>query len=528
VAERAPRFLVSTAPRERAPTRSLPHGALGYARHIRLHERRFLGRARIAPAHFERREAHPLPGGQHALASSPLDVHRSAPHRDAHSIRHVLYGEDRSDHAHGDIVREDLPPARTARHDFEASAARIEREHHAMRVLRARRDPRARIEIDVGDDGSVPDVFPKFSFPRLSDTAWMAQRILIPWEVYMAMGDKDVLAKHYDKMKLAITYLQAVAGADYLGTPAANGDWVAAGATEDKVFFADAYYYRNVATMAQIAGELGNPSDQAVFQTLAEKIRDAFNAKYLKSNSHYGNNTQSGNAVALDFDIVPPDARDNVLNSMVNKIRSNNDHVTTGILGTKAMMQALWAGGRSDIAYMLMNQTTYPSWGYMLSKGPGTLWERWDSDNEVGSGMNSFNHVMFGGGPAAWVYKGVAGISPTKPGYAEILIKPELVGDLVTASGSVKTTRGVVSTAWTKVGGSEVDLDVTIPPNSKAVVHVPTPGSANVRIKEGGVVIYDGAFVSGVAGITGVHATSESSIAFDVGSGTYEFVATNN
>ena len=379
-----------------------------------------------------------------------------------------------------------------------------------------------------GTDGTVPDVFPNYSFPSFTDTPWMSQRILIPWDVYLATGDKDILAKHYDKMKLAVNRLQTLAGGDYLGTPAANGDWVPAGATESKVFFADAYFYRNAVLMAKIAGELGYTGDQSTYNTLANNIQNAFNTSYFKSNSYYGNNTQAGNAVALDFDLVPASYRNNVLNSLVSNIQSNNNHVTAGILGTKAIMQALWRENRSDVAFTLMNQTTYPSWGYMFNNGPGTLWERWNSDQAIGSGMNSFNHVMFGGGPGAWVYKGIAGISPLKPGYAEILIRPEIVGDLTSAGGSVKTPRGFVSTSWTKVSSSQVNLNVTIPFNSTAIVHVPTLGSTTPRITEGGVVIYNGGFISGVSGITSLQSTLNSSIAFNVGSGSYSFVMTTN
>ncbi len=382
------------------------------------------------------------------------------------------------------------------------------------------------VDDSEGADGSVPDVCPKYSFPRFSDTPWMSQRILIPWEVYVATGDRSILSKSYDKMKLAVNYLQGLAGSDYLGTPAANGDWVPSGATEEKVFFADAYFYRNAVLMAKIAGELGNTADRNTYNTLAENIKNAFNAKYFKSNSYYGNNTQAGNAVALEFGLVPDAYAGNVLNSLTSRIQSDNSHFTSGILGTKAVMQALWQYNRSDVAFSLMNQTSYPGFGYMLGDGRGTLWERWDSDRQINSSMNSFNHVMFGGGPGMWVYKGIAGISPSKPGYSEILIQPEAVGDLTSASASVKTVRGFVSTSWTKVSGTQFNLNVTIPANCKAVVSIPALGGTNPKITEGGVEIYNGGFISGRSGIDSLQSTANGRIAFNVGSGTYSFIMT--
>lgn len=383
------------------------------------------------------------------------------------------------------------------------------------------------VDDSQGSDGTVPDVCPSYSFPRFSDTPWMAQRVLIPWEVYVDTGDKDVLSKSYSNMKLAVDHLAVLAGSDFLGTPAANGDWVPAGSTEEKVFFADAYFYRNAALLAKMAGELGNTADQNTYNTLANNIKNAFNAKYNHTN-YYGNNTQAGNAVALEFDLVPISKRIDVLKSLVSNISSSNDHFTSGILGTKAVMESLWKGNRSDVAFSLMNQTSYPSFGYMLSDGRGTLWERWDSDKQIDSSMNSFNHVMFGGGPGAWVYKGIAGISPLKPGYDHILIKPEPVGDLTSASGTVNTVKGAVSTSWTRTGSTEFNLNVTVPANSTAVISIPTLGSKTPKISEGGTVIYDGEFISGVNGIESLESTADNRVAFNVGSGNYSFVMTTD
>lgn len=379
-----------------------------------------------------------------------------------------------------------------------------------------------------GATGGIPDVNPDYYAPNYTDTAWMSTRVLIPWDLYMATGDKDFLSKHYNKMKLFISYLQGVAGGDYLGTPGGYGDWVPAGATESGGFFADAYYYQNVSVMAKIAGVLGNTGDQTTYTTLANNIKNAFNNAYFKNNSYYQNNTQAGNAVALAFGIAPDGYRTAVLNNLVTNIQNNGNHLTTGILGTKAILEALRDGNRPDVAFNLMNQTTYPSWGYMYNKGPGTIWERWNSDGAIGSGMNSYNHVMYGGGPGAWVYKGLAGIAPSQAGYTEVLIKPEIVGNVTSANASVKTPKGLVSVNWTKVSSTQLNLNVTIPVNCKAVVLVPTLGKNNVAISEGSTQIWNNnAVVNSVAGVS-LYSSSSAVIGWNVGSGSYSFVMTQN
>lgn len=374
--------------------------------------------------------------------------------------------------------------------------------------------------------GEVPACFPSYNWDTMGDVAWASQRVLIPWNLYMATGDKNELAAHYAKMRQFVDYLASLAGPDFLDCPAGPGDWVPAGATESNVFFADAYFYRNAVLMAKIAGVLNNSSDVTKYNTLATNIKNAFNVRYLNSNSYYGNNTQSGNAIALDFDLVPAGYQVNVLNSLLNNVLSNNNHFTTGILGTKSVIEALWQNNRSDVVFDLLLQTTYPSFLDMM-KTNGLCGEHWNPADYIGSGMNSMNHHMFGGGPGAWTVKAAVGISPLEPGYSKILIQPEVVGDLTSGNGTISTPKGQVSSSWTKVSGTQFNLNVTIPANSTAIVSIPTLGGTSSQIAEGGVTIYNGGFVSGRNGINSIQSTANGRIAFNVGSGTYSFVMTS-
>jgi alpha-L-rhamnosidase len=178
------------------------------------------------------------------------------------------------------------------------------------------------------------------------------------------------------------------------------------------------------------------------------------------------------------------------------------------------------------VVFNLLNQTTSPSFLDMM-KTNGITAERWDPVAYIGSGMNTFNHHMFGGGPGEWMVKGVAGISPAQPGYAQILIQPEVVGDLTSGNGSISTPKGQVSTSWTKVSSTQFNLKVTIPANSTAIVSIPTLGGTSSQITEGGVTIYKGGFVSGRSGINSIQSTANGRIAFNVGSGSYSFVMTS-
>jgi alpha-L-rhamnosidase len=196
--------------------------------------------------------------------------------------------------------------------------------------------------------------------------------------------------------------------------------------------------------------------------------------------------------------------------------------VTTGFLGVKFLMPALTATGRSDLAYDLAAQTTYPSWGYMISRGATTLWELWQE--KTGPSMNSNNHIMFGS-VGAWFYQALAGINqaPDTAGYRQLRIQPQAAHGLRWASGTVKTIRGTVESSWKRTENG-VTLKVNIPVGAEARVMVPKPGElTGITVEENGRVVWEnGKYVAGDAGIIGAVA-EDNDIAFEVGSGEYSF-----
>jgi len=60
----------------------------------------------------------------------------------------------------------------------------------------------------------------------------------------------------------------------------------------------------------------------------------------------------------------------------VKDIEAHGNHLTTGFLGTPFLMFVLDENGRADVAYKLLLQDTYPSWGYMVRKGATTWCKR--------------------------------------------------------------------------------------------------------------------------------------------------------
>ena len=154
--------------------------------------------------------------------------------------------------------------------------------------------------------------------------------------------------------------------------------------------------------MVEMATALGLTADVAKYGAMLKEIRAEYHAAwYNASMGYYVNGGQTAQVLALELDVMPtPDIKAKVLANLVkNIIVGHTNHTTSGIIGWRYVPGVLSKNGLGDLAYALMTQTTYPSIGYEalnIGEPATTLWELWDSDVQ-GTGMNSRNHIMFGG-----------------------------------------------------------------------------------------------------------------------------------
>jgi alpha-L-rhamnosidase len=165
--------------------------------------------------------------------------------------------------------------------------------------------------------------------------------------------------------------------------------------------------------------------------------------------------------------IVPEELRATILKKLENGIRVNRKgHLDTGMLGTYFLLNYLSEIGRDDLIFTIVNQTTYPGWGYMLEKGATTWWEQWN-------GYYSHIHSCFTS-LDGWFYQGLAGIrpDPAAPGFKKIIIKPAIVGDLTWVKAHHDSPYGRIVSHW-KREGRQLTMDLTIPANTTATVFVP-------------------------------------------------------
>jgi len=371
-------------------------------------------------------------------------------------------------------------------------------------------------------NGVLSGVFPNAGWGYAEGPAWESAYLLIPWFVYLHCGDAAILTNNYTGMKAYVDYETSVASGNIVSY--GLGDWEPANTVTPASLTDTAYYYQDALIIAQTAALMGNTSDSLQYSNLAAQIKVSFNSSFFNPiTSKYAGGTQTAQSCALYQGLVDTNQISAVANTLAASVQQNNNNMDTGILGSKYLLRALCDSGRSDTAFALATQTSYPSWGYQIASGATTLWETWSGAGSI----DSFNHVMFGD-ISAWFIEYVAGIRPGSPGYKIVLIKPDVMNGLTWAQATHDSPYGIISSAW-QINGLSANLNITVPPGATAMVYLPMLGVAmtNVVIQESGNIIWQNGAVTnsdpGVAFRDFEGFPSQTYSVWTVASGSYQF-----
>ncbi|WP_121357202.1 alpha-L-rhamnosidase [Flavisolibacter nicotianae] len=386
------------------------------------------------------------------------------------------------------------------------------------------------VAADQSPSGSVPFVIPNVLGPGSGGSAgWADVATVVPWTVYLAYGDRKVLGNQYSSMKAWVGFMQNNSTNDLWNKGFHFGDWLfyrpeddndGRSAITDKYLIAQAFYAYSTQLLINAATVLGKQEDVATYSALLQRIKDAFLKEYVTPSGRLVSSSQTAYVLALQFDLLPEALRAQAAERLVQNIRSYNNHLTTGFLGTPYLCHVLSRFGYTDVAYQLLLQETYPSWLYPVKMGATTIWERWDGQKPDSTfqtpGMNSFNHYAYGA-IGDWMYRVMAGIDtdPSAPGYKKIVIQPHPTDKITSASADLQTYYGVVSSHWKQDGGT-LHFDVEIPANTSATVYIPAKSPEGIT--EGGQPL-SALKEAKLKGIEGKYAVVE------LGSGRYSFAS---
>ena len=343
--------------------------------------------------------------------------------------------------------------------------------------------------------------------------AWADAGIICPWTIYKVYGDVRMIERHYAAMAKFIEYCRKKG----LGGPGGGfGDWLAIGSKTPKELISTAYFGYTTSLMAEIADALGKEEDAAKYRALFEDIRSHFQKTFVNEDGKITDESQTSYCLALHYNLLNEKQRVQAAAHLVDRLEAKGYHLSVGFVGVSILLPTLTEIGRSDLAYRLIQNKTYPSWGYSIEQGATTIWERWNSytkkDGFGDVGMNSFNHYAYGA-CGEWMFRSMLGIDTDGVGFKKITMKPELGVGVTWAKGHYDSIFGRISSDW-KLDESRFQWDVTVPPNTTATIYVPSGKVADVT--ESGLP------ASQAEGVTFLRMEKDKAV-FKVESGKYQF-----
>ncbi|WP_134089813.1 glycoside hydrolase family 78 protein [Olivibacter sp. XZL3] len=358
------------------------------------------------------------------------------------------------------------------------------------------------VKADQFASGAIPHVVPYYWKTEEGGSAgWSDVATIIPWNFYRLYGDKRILEQQYTSMAKWVQFMVDNSTNDLWNKGFHFGDWLfyipnddrdGRAAITDKYLIAQCFFGHSVQLMINAAEVLSKKEDVARYQQLLGQVKTAFVKEYVTPSGRLVSNSQTAYVLALQFDMLPENLCTQAAKRLADNIKSYDNHLTTGFLGTPYLCHVLSRYGYEELAYTLLMQRTYPSWLYPVLKGATTIWERWDGIKADGSfqnkDMNSFNHYAYGA-IGDWMYQQIAGIqAPSEtPGYKEFVIAPRPGGGLSFANASLETIYGKIVSNW-KITGNEMQMMVEVPPNTTAKVLFPNAVENSVKDEKGNVM----------------------------------------
>lgn len=375
------------------------------------------------------------------------------------------------------------------------------------------------LRADQLPDGRIPILSPRSEHDEQSAlespgvgaivaaAGWSDAVAILPWKLYERYGDPRVLEENYPAVCRWVEYqaLEAERGLPsaledlplsprrrarqrlLFNTGPHFGDWLTPSTLEGDLplheamdrapkltseLVAPMFQIHSLDLAARMAAVLGHLADAAQFSQRAARVRAAFAAEYLDDDASLPVALQGMYALALGLEILPAAQRRRAGEHLAALVRSRGDRLDTGFLSTPFLLDALWDTGHQDLARTLLWQDKAPSWLYEVDRGATTIWEAWDAVDPAGVPRQvSMNHYAFGC-VDEWLFRKVAGLAPSAPGWREISIDPDFSCGLSHAEASVQTPLGQAAVSWTVEHG-QLTVNTVVPYGAGAVLNLP-------------------------------------------------------
>ena len=336
---------------------------------------------------------------------------------------------------------------------------------------------------------------------------WSEAGVIIPWTSWIQTGDLSIIDQNWAAMEKYLNAIEAT-NPDGLWVHKSGipfGDWLSPEGKTDYALIATAYWAYDVTLMRQMAHATGRAQDEQKYAQLFDKIRAAFEKKFVHDDGFVGgadntpspfgqiNNpnaksrggdTQAGYVLALHMNLLPEALRAKAAQKLADKIEANHGLLGTGFLGTPYLLEELTRTGHIHLAYKLLLNTDYPSWGYLVGHGATTMWERWNGDQmKADPSMNSYNHYAYGA-VADWIYRYAAGVdaTPLDAGYHTIALHPVFDARVGHIAFDYASSYGPLHSDWS-IDGTTAAWHVNLPANTTGWLQLSAAEAAKYKLE---------------------------------------------
>lgn len=317
-------------------------------------------------------------------------------------------------------------------------------------------------------------------------------------------GDMRVIEENYEALKKQADFLISRADNHLFNSGLSDHE-----SLDEKPFrlTESLFYHDHIHLMAKYAKLMKKQEDAAYYLKIKDQIREqVVNTYYSPETGVFANGSQTAQVFGLSRDLLPEEEKKNAFSALRKAFDAWDNHLSTGIFGTKLMLDLLREHDMNEQMYRMANQRDFPGWGYMIEKGATSLWETWAySDNTY-----SQNHPMFGS-ISEWFYRSLLGINPEEPGFEKFIIKPQPAGDLSFAKGSYHSMQGKISVEW-EIVEKKFILSVEVPVNTTAKIFIPS--SSGIIVESGKEIDNENIFF---------HVYRNGYVTLSTGSGKYQF-----
>jgi alpha-L-rhamnosidase len=325
--------------------------------------------------------------------------------------------------------------------------------------------------LDAMNDSVFIDTAPYVGIKNCG-LSWEFAFLLTQYNLLVYYGDTALIKKLYSSDLQWMEKVKRIHPSGFVDRDLGDHESLGIKATK---LIGTANYYESARIMERFSGLMNDKINEQKFGILAGHLRRIILDNFWKK--PVGFNKQTLYSTLLYHDLLPAQDRPKAIDSLLLSVRDGiNGHFTTGIFGTKYIMESLSRNGYSDKVFQIVNSTDFPGWGYMIDKGATTLWETWKESDDVYSNC----HPMFGS-VTEWFYRWLGGIRPDKeiPGFRRFILGPNFPEGLNKVNCSYNAPNGKIISQWSRERNL-IKLHVVVPKESEAILQLPAGGITKI------------------------------------------------